>query len=648
MRLAYTVTFVTISTIGALVASRRPENPIGWLVSAAGLAVVFDILAGDYATSVALAPAGMHPPGAALAGWLVNLLNLNYALIVPTLLLFPDGRLPSARWRPALWLATASAATAGAGLALLPGLLGGAPSTVNSTGVSGAGGAPALLRDVGTAGLLVCIVLAAAALVLRFRRAWGDERQQLKWVAYAGVVWILGLVGSFVAPRAWAPVVQVVYILLLAGFVLALGVAILKHRLYDVDRVITRTLAYGALAVVITAVYVGVVAGLGVFAGTRGEPNLGLSLLATALVAVLFQPLRERLQRVANRLVYGQRASPYEVLAGFSRRLAGALSVDEVLPRLAEAAARGVGAARAEVRVAVPGGHDQAAAWPDDGVAASFERVVPVHHQGELVGKIAVTERQGRPLAGAEHALLRDLAAQVGPALSNVRLALALRTQADELRASRQRLVAAQDAERRRLERDLHDGAQQDLVAVAVNARLAREVLRTVPAEAEGLLDEVVAQAGMALATLRDVARGIFPPALVDQGLAAAVEAHLAKARWPAGLETEGAVAGARYAPAVEAAVYFCVREAVQNVAKHAPGAPATVRLAAVDGGLSFTVADRGPGFDPADAHGGTGLQGMADRLAAVGGAIELRSQPGQGTVVSGRVPATPATTRAR
>jgi signal transduction histidine kinase len=262
-----------------------------------------------------------------------------------------------------------------------------------------------------------------------------------------------------------------------------------------------------------------------------------------------------------------------------------------------------------------------------------------VHHQGALVGEIAVSKPPGEPLTRTEQALLADLAAQAGPALGNVRLAADLRVQADELRASRQRIVAAQDQERRRIERDLHDGAQQHLVAMAVNLQLAQELIRTDPGEAEALVAEVRGQASEALGTLRDLARGIYPPALAEHGLGAALEGHITKIIPMARLESDATAAARRYAPEVEAAAYFCVLEALQNCAKHAPQASVRVCLDALPANLTFEVTDDGPGFEPAQAHTGTGLQGMADRLAAMGGSLAIRSAPGQGTTVAGTLP---------
>jgi len=278
-------------------------------------------------------------------------------------------------------------------------------------------------------------------------------------------------------------------------------------------------------------------------------------------------------------------------------------------------------------------------AWPAGAHDKPFDRTVPVLHQGTPVGEIAISKPDRQPITDAESRLLADLAAQAGPAFENVRLDLELQARLEELQASRQRIVAAQDAERRRLERDIHDGAQQQFVAIAVTLRVAYELVRSDPAEAESLLAELGVQAQTALGTLRDLARGIYPPALVDRGLSAAVEAHIAKTCPEVQLGVDG-VGAQRYAPEAEAGVYFCCLEALQNRAKHAPGAPGRVDLRAENGWLTFVVTDEGPGFETAGNGGGSGLQNMADRMAALGGVLEVRSAPGQGTSVTGRVPA--------
>jgi signal transduction histidine kinase len=639
-RVVATLAFLALSTAGALVVHRRPHSPFGWILSAYGLLVGCEGVAIGYAiASAGPAAGGMLGDGtvaAVLGSWIAPVGN---ALLTLALLLVPDGRLPSARWRPLAWFVVASAALGAITGVLGPGAL--ANGRPNPFAIAGTEDLFPQLRSLSRTFLLIGFAGAVGSLAVRFRGAAGEERQQLKWIAAGALVWLLARLAIRINPPVLTPFLGYIDLVGLLAFVAAVSVAILRYRLYDIDLVINRALVYGGLGACITVTYVGVVAGVGTLAHMSSEANLVLSLVATALVAVIFQPAREHLQRLANRLVYGQRASPYEVLADFSDRIAGALSVNEVLPRMAEAAAHGVRATRSRVRVYVPGGQDRAVAWPPDALAGPFERTVPVFHQGATVGEIAINKPDREPITSAEVKLLADLAAQAGPAFENLRLDLELQARLEELRASRQRIVAAQDAERRRFERDIHDGAQQQFVAIAVNLRVAQELVQSDPAEAEVLLGEITLQANDALSTLRDLARGIYPPALVDRGVTAAVEAHIAKACPEVRLAIDG-IGAKRYAPEAEAGVYFCCLEALQNRTKHAPLAPGRVELGAQDGWITFAVSDEGPGFDIRNAGMGSGLQNMSDRMAALGGMLEVRSAPGRGTTVAGRVPAHP------
>jgi signal transduction histidine kinase len=225
--------------------------------------------------------------------------------------------------------------------------------------------------------------------------------------------------------------------------------------------------------------------------------------------------------------------------------------------------------------------------------------------------------------------LIRDLAAQVGLVLRNVRLI-------EELRESRRRIVAAVDEGRRRLERNIHDGAQQQLVALAVKIRLADAMVERDPAKARELLGQLQTETTDTLEDLRDLARGIYPPLLADEGLAAALEAQARRSPVPVHVSPDSI---GRYSEEVEATIYFCCLEALQNVAKYASASAVEIELRQRDGLVAFEVRDDGVGFDTASAHRGTGLQGMADRVEAIGGTLQIRSTPGAGTSVSGRVP---------
>jgi signal transduction histidine kinase len=247
-----------------------------------------------------------------------------------------------------------------------------------------------------------------------------------------------------------------------------------------------------------------------------------------------------------------------------------------------------------------------------------------------------VSKRPGESLTPIEQKLLDDLAHQAGLVLKNVGLTSELLARLEDLRASRQRLVAAQDQERRKLERNLHDGAQQNLVAIKLKLGLAAMLADKDPERARQSIVELKADTDEALDTLRDLARGIYPPLLADKGLRAALESQARKATLPVIVEADGI---GRYSQDIEAAVYFCCLEAMQNVQKYAGAGRATIRLREVDGGLNFEVDDDGAGFDAATQKKGSGLQNMEDRLDALGGALQLRSAPSHGTVVTGRLP---------
>jgi signal transduction histidine kinase len=371
--------------------------------------------------------------------------------------------------------------------------------------------------------------------------------------------------------------------------------------------------------------------------------------LAAAVIALAFNPVRERATHFANHVVYGERASPYEVLSEFAERMAGTYSLEDVLPRMATILGEGTGARRARVWLRIGDELRPAASWGDsngddrplpapDGQLPSMgdvSRVVAVRYQGDLLGALAVTKPPNEPLTVAEGKLVDDLAAQAGLVLRNVRLTEELRANLDELRASRQRIVTAQDVAARRLERNIHDGAQQQLVAMAVKLRLMGSLVDRDATKAHELTDQLLVEVQDALENVRDLARGIYPPLLQDAGLIAALQAQARKSVVPVTVEAGGI---GRYPQEQEAAVYFCALEAIQNVAKYAGATQVAVRLSESDGDLRFEVTDDGVGFDPKTKGYGTGLEGMADRLAALSGELTVTSSPGSGTTVSGTV----------
>ncbi|MDP9329868.1 MAG: histidine kinase [Actinomycetota bacterium] len=636
----------SLAVLGALVASRRSANAIGWLLLTIAGFVGLSVVSGHIAMHALLA--GVSPHGwPRWPAWVENSIGqLGITGLLLVLLLFPDGKPLNRRWRWVAWATLVLSVGFVVGVAFDPTpvkLSPHLPSLGNPIGLS------ALTGFSDSAAFLVIVVLfvlGVVALFVRLRRSKGDERQQLKWFVYAALFSVsllvvaipLNFVSDALANALFSAAFVVGFSMAIPG---AAALAILRYGLYEIDVIINKTLVYFSLAAVITAIYVGIVVGIGAVIGAQG--NVGLSILATAIVAVAFQPIRDRSRRFANRLVYGKRATPYEVLSTFAERMAGTYSVEDVLPRTARMVAEGTGALRADVWLRVGRELRAEGSWPsasdterialtesDTPEVPGASRVVPVSHQGELLGALSIHKAPGDPVSPTEDKLLVDVASQAGLVLRNVRLI-------EELRASRQRLVAAQDEERRKLERNIHDGAQQQLVALAVKANLAQALATRDPAQTSVMLEQLKIEAQDALDNLRDLARGIYPPLLADKGLAAALEAQARKSPIPVTVESNGVE---RYPQDTEAAVYFCVLEGLQNIAKYAGASGATVRLLQIDGSLDFEVQDDGQGFDLAQTTYGTGLQGIEDRLAALGGTLQVRSTPGAGTTVVGHVPA--------
>jgi signal transduction histidine kinase len=640
--------FMGMGVVGALILSRAPRNVIGGLLLLVSTTVAlafgtteaasYAYRAGERSTAVWLAW-----PGNTL--WTVGI----FPLLVLLPLLFPDGRLLSGRWRIVAWVGLGMA-----GLALVT--LGiGVPTLVVDVDVAGRDvmienplhvPALAFLEALGGAmwvALLTLFALSVASMVLRFRRSTGIERQQLKWFAFAAVILVVYFLISAALESlgiSEGAVGEVISGILFLGIPVTVGIAILQYRLWDLDVVVKKAVVAGTLVVLAIAAYAATVALIGSVV-TTDRPAI-LFAIALAL-GIAFRPVVRIARRLADRLVYGRRATPYEVLTEFSERLGGSYGTEDVLPRMAQILAEGTGAEVARIWLLVGGELRPEAVWPAgapasapaargaSGLEVLGETVVEVRDKGDLLGALSVRMPASDPMSPTKEKLVRDLAAQAGLVLRNVRLV-------EDLRASRQRLVAAQDEERRRLERNIHDGAQQQLVALTVKARLARQLAERDPSKAAEMLAEIEEETQGALEDLRDLARGIYPPLLADKGLVAALEAQSRKAPIRVSVAAEGV---GRYPADIEATIYFCTLEALQNVAKYAEAVTTTVRVSQANGTVGFAVEDDGRGFDPSQITAGSGLQGMADRLAAVGGSLVVDSSPGRGTRVAGRVPVT-------
>jgi signal transduction histidine kinase len=425
---------------------------------------------------------------------------------------------------------------------------------------------------------------------------------------------------------------------------LALVMGILRYRLWDIDVLVSRTLMSVGLAAFIGLVYVVVVVVLGHGLGPGG--SAGLKIVATAIAAIAFEPVRERLARFANRLVYGERATPYEVMAEFSDRLTGAISVDEILPRIAETTVKGVGGVAGQVTAFLPGGGTRTVEWPEADHVTQFSFEMPVTYRGEQVGEIAVATAHGERLRPEEEELLAALGAQAGLAVNNARLTIELQArlqeisvQAADLHASRQRIVTARQGQRQRVVQLIHDRVEVPLHRASTLLDELAPLLRTDEARAHELIDALVDECGQALDALRELARGIFPAILADQGVVSALDAYVLQANLPIDVRLEAVGAPDRYDPQVEAIVYFCVIQALANAGAYAPESSVMVRVCEERGHLSFSVADDGPGTDPQRLQSGADVRDMRDRVEAVGGEFDATTAPRQGTIISGSVP---------
>ena len=516
----------------------------------------------------------------------------------------------------------------------------------------------------------------------RYRLARGAQRLPMRWVALsiaaALEVVLVGLTLHILV--GWPP--QVLQLAAAATIPIPLGLLLERSKRFrgSADRLLVQTISLAGLTALVATIYLLVVGLLG-HAPTQTQQTLvGLSIFAAAISAVLYVPAGKRLASFANELVHGSRRSPDEVVRNFGAHLSRAVPLEELLLQVAESLRSALELEAAEIWTGSGGVFDRVVSDPEresarlqltaaeEAVVAGagvsgpawvavwlpqllesrgdvVVRVAPISQAAELYGLVVAERAADSPAFDDEtEDVLSELARQIGLALRTVRLDSQLqasldelRGQADELRASRARVVAAGDAERRRIERDLHDGAQQYFAGMAANLRAVRGLVESDPEKASAILDELNASAQQAQEALRDLAHGIYPPLLQDRGLSAALANAARGAPIPTRVET---TALRRFDPEVEATVYFCCLEALQNAGKHAgKDARATVRVWEEAGGLLFEIADNGVGLVPEHAKRGAGLTNMRDRLGAIGGNLRLESAAGRGTRVIGAIP---------
>ena len=627
--LMFLVNVLSCAVVGGIVASRLPTNPIGWFFLASALSFAATVLTNEYATYGLLTEPGSLPLAWAMV-WPQSWLWVPGAglLLAFVPLYFPDGRLVSGRWRPVVWFAIAFSVAGAVYSAFQPG-------EIQESGFVNPFGIEAQQPFIGKLGAgmlplwLGLLCTSAASLVIRFRRSAGEERQQIKWLAFAASVvpaWFL------VSPavEAVAPTLyQVLDPLAFAGIPIAVGIAILRYRLYDIDLIINRTLVYGALTTCIVGIYVLLVAYMGALLHTEG--NLPISLIATGLVAVAFAPLRERLQRGVNRLMYGERDEPYVVLSRLGQRLKAATTPEAVLPAIVETVAQSLKLPYAAIALKRDDGTFETIAARGSRGAAPI--VLPLAYGMETIGQLILSPRvPGERFDPADRRLLDDLARHAEAAAYAVRLTA-------DLQRSRERLVNAREEERRRLRRDLHDGLGPQLATLTLKLDAACNLLAREPQTAEALLAGIKAQTQAAISDIRRLVYDLRPPTLDELGLIPTIREQ-ADSCSLSGLNV--IVEAPQQLPplpaAVEVAAYRIVQEALTNVVRHARSRACRVRIS-IGEKLQLEITDDGIGL-PEDHRAGVGLASMRERAAELGGTCVVEpSGPAGGTRVLALLP---------
>lgn len=652
----WVIAFSLFVVAGAIITWQRADHVLGpvflvmGLIAPLGNAVIAAAM-GPYASHEIETRALFVAIGFAMSSAMFPLLPL-------ALTLFPDGNAPTRRWQ---WVGpTAAAASIVGGLAALTtGRWGGDRDQVLIEPPFDGRFEPlgSSLASVFDGLVIVLVVGSATAVTMRYRRSDTTVRRQIKWVLLAVTLSVMLLMtvmvvswdGGLRLPTGVPTVVAAGGIGLIPASV---AVAILRHRLFDIDLALNRTMVFGILATFITAFYVTVVVGIG---SLWGDPsNLALSVAATALVAVAFEPVRARVQHWANLAVYGSRASPYEVLAELADDLASIGAADNQLEAMARLLADGSAADHTTVWVGDDETLRAAACWPPHdpshhapltvtagqvaATPAETAHLEPVRLGDELLGALSLDRGRDDPMSPKEQQMVAELAGQASLVLGNARLRERLGARLEELRESRRRLVATQDEARRRLERDLHDGAQQQLVALKVKLGMARTLAERDGAgeSVRGILDRIADTADTAVDGLRSLARGIYPPLLEAEGLERAIRSHAERVGVDVTVRTTGVE---RYERDVEATVYFCVVEVLANAVRHADAARIDIELADHGSRLTLVISDDGRGFDPAHAEDGTGLRNMADRVEAIEGLMDVVSRPSAGCRIQVTIP---------
>lgn len=633
---------IIYTCLGVVIIKHRPRNSIGWIFLIVSSSYVLSALVAGALLYTSILPAPLGPPLLDLATWLGNWAWLPAQLLPLTFvfLLFPDGHLLSPRWRIIGWAAGLGLLSLMLGLAAHPGPIADWASQPNPFGIAGAARFLEGLMTVGSILLAIGVFGSMAAIAVRFRRSKGIERARMKWLVYAAILILIA--GAFTLPYwlsgnlANGPALELSIVLtnlVTLGIAVAVTIAIIGYRLYDIDVLINRTLVYSVMTGIIILIYSLVVGAASILFGSGG--NWLLALVATGLVAVLFQPIRDRLQRGVNRLLYGQRDEPLEVLTRLGQSLEQSATPDTLFPALVETVAQALRLPYVDLQERQGGRFASIAATGrpvDDPI--SF----PVNYQSEEIGRLMVGRRApGEPFGEADERLLKNIARQAAVAVYDARLTA-------DLQRSRQQIVAGREEERRRLRRDLHDGLGPSLASLLLEARVLRRMIHNDPEAAERLADEMQGDIRETIDDVRRVVNELRPPALDDLGLALAIQMMADKVgrSWGDGavgtvIQIEALEVLPPLPAAVEVATYRIVQEALMNVSHHARARHACIRFR-LDRDLHIEIVDDGVGFNGGRDEG-VGLHSMRERAAELGGSLIVSRRPEGGTMVSATLP---------
>ncbi len=619
---------VVLALIGLLLTTRRPEHPISWVLAITAFGWAIGGISYAYAVQALVADPGSLPGGLA-AAWVDNWWWLP-ALALPLsalLLLMPDGRLALRRRWPVPAAVALGTVLASSAVSTQPTFdLGTAVPIENPLALD----TPAVIVAgiVGAILVIAGLVASLAAFIVRYRRSDGDERQQLRWVAISlGLAVPLFIVGALL----WGvvPGAEVLPALAFLALPTGIAVAVLRYRLYEIDLVVNRALVYGAMTVGVIGSYVAIVGLIGATLSPRGD--LLVSLVVTGVVAVCFQPLRERVQRFVNRRMYGERDDPYTAIAGLGRTLASSLHLDAVLPTVVETIGRTLALQYVGVALAADGAPQDGGAAAEYGTPAPEILSFPLVHQGIGVGELRLAPRPGERLRERDHRLIVDLAPQVAAAVYAVRLS-------QELQLARQRIVQLREEERRRIRRDLHDGLGPALAGLTFTLEAVRNLADSDLQRADDLLVSATEQVRTMIGDVRRLIYGLRPPTLDQLGLAASLRGLAAQESSPGTSVTFDAPSSIPpLSAAVEVAAYWIAQEALTNVKRHAQARTCNVRVAVEAIALHLEIADDGEGLTSRST--GIGLHTMKERAAEVGGTCEIGTRAGGGTLVTASLP---------